>query len=608
MNPGEGFAGRILHVDLTAGKTEIAPLDPHAAEEYLGGLGLTIKMACDRIRPGCRALSPENPIVLGAGPLVGTDLPSTSRVYAVTRLPAAGRIGWCGAGGATFGYLMKNAGYDQIVIEGRSERPVYLYIENDCIDIRDADAFRGKGVEETVRSMRAMYGSPPPGILCIGQGGESLLPYSMAFVDGVSTIGRGGFGAVMGSKNLKAILVKGDRGIRVADRKRYKALSKAMLNRIREYPQLKEWQELGLLKSLPFIPVDVYRKIKKRRFACVSCPIGCKDVVEIPDGRFKGMVKFTSSAVNLFTPVIYGFKDYCESIGLVSRLDDYGLDMFEFFSIMQFAKKLCDRGVIPRSEADPEIEIDSVNSMEAWAGRIVSRKGLGSILADGFSKVFEVFGGAKEWAPPLVKGMQPYVGPRAAVAWDLFGTMELGQVLDPRGPHVGASGSPTYFSRRPLDLFPSHLRRMGAPDDAIERILPGRNTLNVGRLLKHSHTWFTILGSLGICARAQINRFYNASLCAELYEAVTGIPTDLPGLRRRAERAWSLLRKANIREGSGSGDLDSLPGEWFEEGGFKEYLTGAPMKIESAQGMIEDYYDEWGWAPVTGTPNDPELP
>jgi aldehyde:ferredoxin oxidoreductase len=207
--------------------------------------------------------------------------------------------------------------------------------------------------------------------------------------------------------------------------------------------------------------------------------------------------------------------------------------------------------------------------------------------------------------------MQPYVGPGAALSWDLFGTMELGQVLDPRGPHVGASGSPTYFDRRPLELFPRHLTRMGVPEEAFERILPGLNSpdqeeeLRVGRLLKYSHAWFSILGSLGICARGAINRFYNASLCAQFYEAVTGIEMDVDQLRRRADRLWTLLRMANIREGLDQ-KAEALPHKWFSKPGFKRYTTEEPLGLQEGEEMIEDYYDEWGWERKTGIPS-PQL-
>jgi aldehyde:ferredoxin oxidoreductase len=607
-----GFAGKILYVDLTKRKIREEPLDSALAQNYIGGLGLTVKLAYDQIRPGTDALSPDNPIVLGTGPLVGTSIPATSRVYAVTKLPSSGTIGWCGGGGVSFGCQLKNAGYDHVVIEGRADKPVFIKIVDSEVEICDGRFISDTGVEETCEALWEKVGRPA-GVISIGQAGENLVSFSLAYIDRLSTLGRGGFGAVLGSKNLKAIIVQGSRGIKVADRKRYNALSEALFKRIREYPYLKEWQDLGLLKSLPLVPREIYEKVKKRRIACVSCPIGDKDVVEIPDGELKGFLTCSTSAANLFVPMIYGFQDYREAIKCIAVLDEYGLDMFEFFGVMGFVRALADQGIISPDRIEDKISLDSLNSLKTWAKKISLREGLGSVLADGFKGVIKEFGEeAGRYAPAMVKGMHPYVGPRGPLAWNLFGTMELGQVLDPRGPHVGASGSPTYFARRPLEVFPRHLERMGIPPEAIERILPGLGSedqeqrLNVGRLLKYSQSWFSILGSLGICARAQINRFYNASLCAELYEAVTGIKTDLEGLRQRADRVWTLLRMANVREGLARRD-DALPEKWFEEPAFRDYLTEKPARREDLEEMIEDYYDEWGWERKTGIPTNKLL-
>ena len=603
-----GFAGSVLYIDLTHGEIRKEPLDYALAEKFIGGLGLTVKLAYDTIKPGTYALSPDNPIILGAGPLVGTNLPSTSRVYAVTKLPTSGTIGWCGGGGVNFGYLLKNAGYDHVVIEGRADRPVYVKIIDDEVDICDAGFLWGRGVEQTCEALWEEFGRPI-GVISIGQAGENLVPFSLAFIDRLSTLGRGGFGAVMGAKNLKGIMVKGSRGIKVADRKRFESLSQAFLQTIRDYPYLKEWQDLGLVKSFPdMVSEETYKRIKKRRVACVSCPIGCKDVVEIPDGDFQGLLKCTSSVINLYTPVLYGFKDYRESIKCMATLDNYGLDMFEFFGVMGLAKALVDHGLISKDRIDTPIAIDSLQSMETWARRICYRDGLGHVLAEGFKGILAEFGQeAMRYAPPLVKGMHPYAGPGCAIPWDLFGTMELGQVLDPRGPHVGSGGSPTYFAKRPLEAFPRHLARMGAPKEAIDRVLPGIDSpgqeagLKVGRLLRYSHRWFSTLGSLGICARAAINRFYNASLCAQFYEAVTGIRTDLPDLGKRVDRVWTLLRMANVREGLDR-KAEALPEKWFEAPGFKDYVTEKPLSRQESEQMIEDYYEEWGWDRKTGVP------
>lgn len=602
-----GFAGKILYVDLTHGEIKQKALDYAMAEKFVGGLGLTIKLAYDIIRPGVKALSDKNPIVLGAGPMVGTGLPSSSRVFVVTKLPLTGTIGWCGGGGVNFGYNFKNAGYDHIVIEGRAERPVYLKIIDDSVEICDAGFLWGKGVEETRDAVLESSGRSA-GVISIGQAGENRVGFSMAYIDRIATLGRGGFGAVMGSKNLKAIVARGTKGVKVADRDRYKTLSEELLQSIREYPYLKEWQDLGMIKSLPAVPLEIYMKIKKRRVACVSCPIGCKDVVEIQDGEFKGLVACSSSVINLFSPFGYGFKDYRKAIKCIATLDEYGLDMFEFFGIMGLAKTLCDNGIIPKSRIDTEIDLSSLSSMEDWARKISCREGLGNILADGFNGIVEEFGEkTREYAPTVVKGMHPYVGPGSSSSYDLFGTMELSQVLEPRGPHVGSGGSPTYFARRPLEVFPRHFDRMGIPREAVKRILTGldkpetEQKLKIGALLKYSYRWFSILGSLGICARAQINRFYNASLLVELYEAVTGIKTDLQSLGRRIDRVWTLYRMANVREGFDRKDED-LPARWVQQPGFKNYVTGEPQTRPEMEEMIEDYYEESGWDRKTGIP------
>ena len=589
-----GFAGRILHVNLSEQRTWTEPLDDALAVDYVGGLGICIKLAADLIPSGVDPLSPESVFVLGAGPLVGTDLPSSSRMYAVARLPASGTVGWCGAGGYTFGAQLKYAGYDHIIVSGKADTPVYLNIEDDRVDIRNAEALWGLGVDETCESL---CNTPDAlaGVMAIGPAGENKSAIAMAFVDRISTLGRGGFGAVMGAKNLKAIVVRGTGGIRAADRKRFNKLSRSVLNSVREYKYLKEWQDLGMLKAFPMVPADVYKRMKLRRTACVSCPVGCKEVVRIPDGPFAGLTKHTSSAINLLMPIMYGMKDPWEAVKLISDLDAYGLDMFEFFGLMQMAGNLTAAGEIALAPEEPAIDLTSFDSMSAWAQRIALRQGTGDLLADGFTAVMQKLGPeAGQHAPALIKGIHPYAGPGAALPWDRFGTMELGQVLDPRGPHVGSGGSPTYFAKRPIEVFPKHLKRMGVPEDAVDRILgPDRNQLHVGRLLRYSHAWFAILGSLGICARGQVNRFYNADLCAQAYEAATGIPTSTDDLRKRADRVWNTFRKLNIKHGLDA-SKEALPDQWFGKAGFKDYLTGNPLTIEQAEEMKKEYFDEWG--------------
>jgi len=602
-----GFAGKILVVDLTRGKVSEQTLDEKVAADFIGGLGICIKLASDYIPPGCGALEPENAIILGVGPLVGTSLPSTSRVFAVSKLPSSNTIGWCGAGGVNFGCQLKNTGFDHIVILGRSKRPVYLSMVDGHIELKDANTLWGQGIEETCESLWEEC-PHPAGVMAIGPGGENEVVFSMAFIDRIATLGRGGLGAVMGSKNLKAVLVRGSKGVTISDRKTYKNLNSSFMKQIREYPYLKEWQQMGMVKSFPAVPLETYNKIKKRRIACVSCPIGCKDAVEIPDGPYKGLTACSSSVINLFTPVIYGLEDYRESIRLMHTLDLYGLDTFEFYGVLKFADSLHQEGFIASIDLDLEINLTSLASLEGWAEKIAFRRGFGKVLAGGFRGMIEQFGPESEQhAPSLVKGMHPYTGPGSALPWDLFGTMELGQIMDPRGPHVGSGGSPTYFAKRPLKVFYKHFERMGIPPDAVRRIIvdgsSDEHQLKVGRLLKYSHSWFGLLGSMGICVRAQINRFYNAELCARFYESVTGIPTDVAGLRKRVDRIWTLYRQLNLDGSPASALKEEIPKQWLKAKGFKEYVSEQPLDETAVLEMIGDYYDEWGWDRSTGVPS-----
>lgn len=570
------FAGKILVIDLSNSKVTKSSTITTTIKEYIGGFGLCAKFACELIKPDIEPLNPSNSLVIGAGLLVGTNAPATSRVYTFTKLPANGAIGWGGGGGVTFGCNLKFAGYDAVIITGKSERPVFIRVEDDNVEIADAEDIWRLGVGETCKRLRKDYGDG--GIMAVGQAGESLVKYSMMYIDGLSTVGRGGIGAVMGSKNLKALFVKGNGSVEVKDKKKFDRVVTELLERIRSYPYLKEWQDFGLLKSLPVIPRDVYLKLRKRRIACVSCPIGDKDLIELD-----GEEIYATSAANLATPTVMGMS-YKDAMKLVAKLDDYGMDMFEFLGILSFAKELNEKGEL---ELEDEVDFTSLDCMLSWARKIAFREGSGDWLANGFGEIERKFGVK---AKSIVKNMRAYVTPKGPLLWNLFGTMELSQLLDPRGPHVAAGGSPTYFAKRSPESFRRHLLRMGVPDKKIEEIL--RGGINIGKLLCYSHIWFTTLASLGICARAQINRFYSADICAELYSAATGIKLSKNQLIDRAKEIWRMLKLANFRAGFAR-EKDLPPEDWFDNG-FMDYVTGEPLSREDVEKMMDEYYVEMG--------------
>ncbi|MFX1450541.1 MAG: aldehyde ferredoxin oxidoreductase C-terminal domain-containing protein, partial [Promethearchaeota archaeon] len=229
----------------------------------------------------------------------------------------------------------------------------------------------------------------------------------------------------------------------------------------------------------------------------------------------------------------------------------------------------------------------------------------GDILADGFEGLIKRFGKEAIKKIPLVKNQNLILDPKMFN----LGTMEFEQFVSPRGSHDAAGGSPTYFAPgRKLDDFRTHFDRMGIPEEAMDRIFKppiAEMGFSIGRLTRYSEDWFTALGSLGICARAQINRFYSAKLCAELYSTVTGIEISREELMKVAERSWNLLKIANVREGF------NRKHDEFPERLIKKRITyfygGVKITNELANKLLDDYYDERGWDLEKGIPKKEKL-
>ena len=602
-----GYRGKILRVDLSSGEISQQPLDEKTAREFIGGLGINVKMAYEEMTPGTDPLSEGNPLFIGVGPMVGTNAPGSSRVFCLTRLPANGAVGWGGGGGMNFGCMLKYSGFDHIVVTGKAEKPVYIKIFDDIVEICDAGNLWGKGTSETADELYRIHGRPL-GAMTIGPASENMVRNSMAFIDKVSTIGRGGIGAVFGSKNLKAIIVRGSGGVAVADRKRFKKSVDSLFERVRNYPALKECQEMGFLKNMPVLPREFYlEKVKKARRACVGCPIGDKDVLEIREGRFKGHTMCATSAINTILPFVYGISDHYEAIKLLGEMDDLGLDMFEAFALIKFADDLYRNGVITSGDlGDRGIEFN-YDEISEWLRKIAMKEGFGALLADGFDAVVAEYGeSAREYLPSVSKGLTAYSGVRGPLFWNLLGTMEFGMAVHMRGPAAAPGGSTPLYNTRGADIewIKRHFDRIGIPDEAVSRILSGKRgmKINVGRLTKYGQEFFWTSACLGLCVRAHINRFYSNKIHEELYGSLTGFEIDGHELLKGAERSYNLLRMANSREGFSRED-DKFPENWFEKPRHMDYYENVEITEEVSYGLLDDYYDERGWDRETGMPS-----
>ncbi len=621
-----GYMGKVLHVDLSCGEQEIKALDLDAARDYVGGLGLNALLMEQVYVTGTDPFSPDNPIVLGSGPLVGTDTPGAAKIVATTRFPLNGTISES-VGSMGFALNLKGAGFDHLIITGRSKKPVVLILEDDKASFTDAGELWGRDIFETTDALKKTRPGTKSSVLAIGPAGENRVAFSLALVDKASTIGRGGLGAVMGSKNMKAIVAMGDQRPKVHDREELRTLLSGIRERLKRYKNHARVLELGIMenwdnytqqffscrnftstyspeKATELYGPDVYRSFKIKRFGCPSCFTPDKDDLEVREGPHKGFRTTTTSYLNSVT-IGHLFdlnKPSDKTVGLRfhDRLDRMGLDMFTVGIMLDFLVTMREEGKLDPASFNFPLKRDEETLIQ-WIEAIASRKGSGDILAAGWRSLLEELGQEYEADAPIIKDCEVFWDPRLVG----LGTMEFEQIVSLKGARSASGGSPTYLpgmTEESLPLFRRHLDRMGADAMAIDRIMDSPLGFNVGRMTRYAEDWYTILSSLGICNRHFNNRFYSYELCQKLFRAVTGFEGDENHLRESAVLVWNTLKRLNQKEGFGVAD-DRPPEIWFKpmkgtEGQdlvLRDYFGKTMLSRDDIARLVEDYYDERGW-------------
>jgi aldehyde:ferredoxin oxidoreductase len=337
-----------------------------------------------------------------------------------------------------------------------------------------------------------------------------------------------------------------------------------------------------------------------------------KDILEIREGENKGLINYTSSVINPFLMFTSnGISTYDEAIKLFDIISRYGLDSLTMTSLFEYLTNMRDIGLITDQDIGFPWKVN-IDTFKHLIDIIVRREGFGDILAGGWKELAKFKKGLADHML-TVKGLDVVFEPRFLK----LGTMEFEQVVNPKGAHVASGGSPTYVGAGGgLEKMKSHFNRMGIPNSAFERILsPPKEEMgvNVGRLTRYSEDWYTVLTSLGLCARAQMNRFYSIELVNNFYGLVTGIEMSIDDMRIAAERVWNLQKLLNMKEGFTRKD-DKFPSNWFKSLKFGEntlefYDFYGNVKIDSnlANQLIDDYYDERGWEIDNGLPPKSKL-
>ncbi|MFB0559636.1 MAG: aldehyde ferredoxin oxidoreductase family protein [Candidatus Lokiarchaeia archaeon] len=615
----EPFGGNILYVDLTKGKVRKEELSDSLKKEFLGGWGIQYKLAYDLIKPGTDSLSPENPLIYGTGVLVGTSAPGSTKLFAVYKAPLNDAIAPA-AGGLGLAHQLKYSGYDYLVITGRSEEPVYLKIFDDDVELNSANHLWGKGIQQTTDELWKEHGRDCT-VQAIGQAGENLVRFSFSLINKASTIGKGGMGALMGSKDLKAIVAKGTKGIRVADKKKFRQLINPIVKSIQEWPQRERWSRQGSMYAWGSFPeitypyknwtelyppgqanklygIEILEKVKRSNIACPTCPIGCKFNMETMDGEYKGlkapMAHFGGVAV--FWGMRFDLQDYSRGVKLEELANDYGLETVTTSAIIDYAVDLYERGIIGDEETKGLELMRNFETALTLVEQITKREGLGDILAEGWLSCIKRFGEEAEKYAFHIKGLDVLNDPRM-----IFNSECFEQIVNPRGGfHVVPALSPTMVPGRTPDKLMRHCSRVGVPEERMSSIFEPE--FNMARFTKWIEDWYGVMNIVGICFRHPIAVNYNLDKVTELFSAATGVEITPSEFLRVGEKITNLQRMINVREGFSRKD-DSYPAKWLEEPlrvgdmefWWKDYYMTKQYTKEDVERLIDDYYDERGW-------------
>jgi aldehyde:ferredoxin oxidoreductase len=610
------YGGNILRVDLTTGRHIIHPTEENLSRAYLGGRGLNIKRLWDELPAHTDGLAPGNMLVFGVGPLVGTTFPGGARFNVSAMSPQTGILGDSNAGGF-FGPEIKFAGYDQLVITGRAGSPVYLSIKNDQVELRPAVHLWGKDVNETTEAIRQELNDADVQVAAIGEGAENGVRFAGVFVNLVRAAARTGMGAVMASKNLKAVAVRGTRSFPVADMQHFQEIIARLDERIFSHPEYSIRTRVGTTKliralnsigGLPtrhfqggaFEAADavsgeaIEQQYKVKSKACFACNIPCSRFLEIDDPRFPGL-RFEGPE---FEPLAgfsarVGNSDLALTLKCVDLANRYGLDAISLSEVIAWSMECHQRGLLSNQEADGlDLTWGNADTILALIYKIAHREGFGDFLADGVRKAAERLGRGSEEFALHGKGLEIFQADVRTIK--AYG---LGNAVASRGADHLRSEPWFEFSEDPEE----GMRRYGVPETAFRLEHKGK-----GLLVKHFEEMAAISDATGVCKNTYNNmEVLNWDETAELLHAAIGWEFDGEEVRMIGERIVNLERLFIAREGITRKD-DTLPKRFLKEPLPEGSGTsvGAVIDLEP---MLDEYYRARGWDIASGLPTAEKL-
>jgi len=588
-----GYAGRVLHIDLTTGKTHVEPLNEEYAKKYIGGIGLGMRLWLDHSKPGVEPFSPENPIILTTGPISGTVWPTGGNGHAfVAKSPQSYGVGEAKSHGS-FGTELKRAGYDAVIFKGKAEKPVYVWIDDDSVQLLDASHLMGKSPADTEDTIREELGDYYIRVAAIGPAGEKLVRIACIINDKTRAAGRTGMGAVMGSKNLKAIAVRGTHDVTVAKPEEFMEYVKEFHERMKG-PATQKYRTLGtpenvlVHNALQCMPTRNYNNASfegaekvsgenlNERFVakiigCSSCAMRCEHVCVVPEGPYKGTM------TRMEYEPLWAMGPYCG----VDRLDAiikgmdlcnyYGIDAISAGVIVGFAMDCYEKSILTEKDFDGiDARFGNHEALVKLIEKIGKREGIGDILAEGVKNAGEKIGNGADKLAQHIKGVE-------VTGYDLrcLKTAALGFAVSFRGADHNRHGAYAFDVK-----------------GKVNRLIAEKGR---GKMVKDMEDVYTLIDSFIVCKFSRGTYYKELEDMTKLYTLVTGIEMTPEELKQSGERINNVARLFNVREGLGRKD-DTLPYKVMhmpipDEGPSK----GAYVSQEELDLLLDDYYMARGW-------------
>jgi aldehyde:ferredoxin oxidoreductase len=619
-----GWHGRVLHVDLSDSRVWNEKFDVDFAKKFLGARGINAKLLLDLVpRPGINPFGPENPLIFGVGPLTGTNAPTSGRSTVTFVSPATGMYGKSNAGGH-FGGELKYAGYDNLVIQGASDKPVYLWICDDKVELRDASHLWGRTVEETDTVVKKELQDRDIRVACIGPAGENRVRFAAIMNSCAHAYGRGGAGAVMGSKHLKAIAVRGSRKVTLSNPKKFQEVALRTVSELANDTMSETCHAFGTSGSVEGVnqahafpaynftksyseDIDpltgqnlVEKGYLKRRVACFGCTIGCHRFSEVEDGPYKG-VHGGGPEYETMSALGAGCGVYkTDAVITAGELcNNLGMDTISAGSVIQWAMENFERGIMTTKDTKGlDLRFGNDEALiQVLADIAYRRTELGELLAEGAHRASRKLGkDSWKWAVTNSKGLeQSRVETRSAKAY------ALAFAVNPRGPDHLMTETVAEFG-----LTPEAIK-------LIERITGDRKmatsyaTQCRAEIVRWHEDIYAATDSLGLCAFSTTASYaVNEFNMSEMVTAATGVEVTSSELMLAGRRIVTLERLFNVREGADR-RLDDLPYRLMNE----PLRSGPPKGFMNSRSeldeMLDRYYDLHGWDIRTSLPKKTTL-